>query len=319
MARISAVDELRLLSKVSKLYYEEGLNQDDIVRKLQLSTAKVSRLLKEARERGIVRITVIPPPGIYADIEVALESRYHLQEVVVVEVSDPSNKESITRELGSAAAVYLQRVVKNGDVIGVSWGSTLNYMVNAVSPADLPEAQVVQIIGGLGPAESEVHATDLCRRLARMLNCRLMLLPVPGIVTSAEVKETILKEASVQRSLQSFSGIDVAFVGIGSPTPDSVMMRDSAIISQKELEQLLRLGAVGDIALRFFDATGTPIVSEIDRRVIGITLAELARIPRITGVAGGMDKVNVIHAALCGKWINALITDHLTAQELLKF
>lgn len=317
MPLLTPTEELRLLSKVSKLYYDEGLTQDEIVTRLQLSRAKVSRLLKEARERGIVKISVLSPPEIHADLEVQLESRYRLREAIVVEVGEHASKDTIARELGIISASYLQRIVQDGDVIGVSWGTTLNHMVTAMQPYPVPNAHIVQIIGGLGPPESEVHATDLSRRLARMLNCKLSLLPVPGIVDSVDIKKTFLLESHVQRTMNLFPILKLAIVGIGAPTPDSVVLKDSSILSQNEMEMLLRQGAVGDIALHYFDEYGNPIITDIDERVIGIGLDQLKKIERVIGVAGGVEKVKVIRGALLGGYINVLITDQITARSLL--
>ena len=80
---------------------------------------------------------------------------------------------------------------------------------------------------------------------------------------------------------------------------------------------LLEKGTVGDIALRFLDKDGNIIQSEINERVIGISLEELKSTKQVIGLAGGPDKVNIIRAALRGKFINYLITDHLTGEKLL--
>jgi DNA-binding transcriptional regulator LsrR (DeoR family) len=317
MARLSPIEELRLLTKVSKLYYEENLNQDAIMEKLQLSRAKVSRLLKEARDRGIVKITVSPPPEIHPDLEVRLENRFGLKEVIVVEVSNPNSADVVARELGVVAANYIQRILKNGDVLGISWGTTMNYLASAMQSDSMPDAQVVQVIGGLGPAESEAHATDICRRLARTLGCKLSLLPAPGIVKNAEIKKAFLMDGYVQKAMSAFTNLTIAVLGIGAPTPNSVTMRDGEIITNSELSDLLKLGAKGDIALRFFDAEGIPVKSDVDDRVIGVSLEELSHIHRVVGVAGGGEKEVVIRSALLGKLVNVLITDHLTAHRLL--
>lgn len=317
MPLLTPKEELRLLSKVSKLYYDEGLTQDEIVDRLQLSRAKISRLLKEARERGIVKISVLSPPELYPDLEVQLESRYRLREAIVVDVGENVSKDSIARELGIIAASYLQRILKDNDIIGISWGTTLNQMVAAFQPYSVPNAQVVQIIGGLGPPESEVHATDICRRLARMLNCKLSLLPVPGIVDSVEIKQTFLLDSHVQRTINLFSILNIAIVGIGAPTQDSVVMRDSSILSKNEMNMLLDHGAVGDIALHYFDEYGNPVITNIDERVIGISLDQLKNVERVVGVAGGAEKIKVIRGALLGGYINVLITDQITARSLL--
>lgn len=318
MPRPKQEEDLRLLTKVSKLYYEENLTQDEIMERLQLSRSKVSRLLQRARERGIVKITVMSPPGLYPDLEAELENRYQLSEALVVEARDPQSQALVSRELGIAAANYLLRTLQDNDVIGISWGTTLSYMVAALQPRPTPGAHVVQIIGGLGPPESEVHATDLCRRLAQLLQCRLTLLPAPGIVDHVEVKEAILSDSHVRHAFSLFSQISVAYVGIGAPTPDSVIMRDGSILSWDMLDDLLKKGAVGDIALRFFDAWGHPIISEVDQRVIGITLKQLRQIKRVVGVAGGPQKIDVLRGALRGRLINVLITDHVTASQLVR-
>jgi DNA-binding transcriptional regulator LsrR (DeoR family) len=310
-------EDLRLMSKIGKLYYEEGLTQDEIVVKLNLSRSKISRVLKQAREEGIVQISVVSPPGIYTYQELEMERAFDLQEVMIVEVSDHDSQEEISREIGIAASRYFHQIVKDGDIVGVSWGITLSNMVSAMHPLPLPGAQIVQIIGGLGKPEAEVHATELCRRLARLLSCGLILLPAPGIVDSQQVKEVLLSDRHVQRVYDLFPKIDFAFVGIGAPTPDSVVVRDSSIISQAELDELLSLGAVGDIALRFFNQQGEAVQGDIDERVIGIQLCQLSKIKRVIGVSGGAEKTDALRGALRGGLIDVLITDQLTAGQLL--
>jgi len=317
MPRAASAEEIRLLTKVSKLYYEEEMRQDEIVARLNLSRSKVSRLLQQARDEGIVRITVLEPSGIYADLETKLEKRYRLQEVVVVEAHQPESQAVVTREIGVAAAGYLARTIQPDDIIGISWGSTLNEMVENLEPLNLPDVHVVQIIGGLGRPESEMHATDLCRRLSRRLNCKMTLLPAPGIVDDQNTRAVFLSDSHVQRAMKLFPQVRVAYLGIGSPSPASVVMRDGSIITQSELDDLLNKGAVGDIALRYFDAYGQPVTSELDQRVIGMELAELTKVDRVVGVTGGPQKTSAILGALRGHLIDVLITDHVTATYLL--
>jgi DNA-binding transcriptional regulator LsrR (DeoR family) len=105
-------------------------------------------------------------------------------------------------------------------------------------------------------------------------------------------------------------------VGIGAPTLDSVVMRDGSILTEKDRDILLAKGAVGDIALRFFDFKGKPVISDIDERVIGITLEQLSKIKQVIGVGGGLQKEAAIRGALQGNYIHVLITDHITAKLL---
>lgn len=317
MVKLSPLYETRLLVKVSKLYYEEGLSQDEIVARLNLSRSKISRLLQQARNEGIVQISVVTPKHLFPNLENELEKHFGLHEALVVESQAGDSVESIQHELGIAAAGYLERSVGPTTTLGISWGATLHSMVAALRTKHLPQVHVVQIIGGLGQPEAEVHATDLCRRLARALGAQLTLLPAPGVVASQQARAVLMEDTYIRRAVEMFERLDIAFVGIGAPTPDSLLLRDGSILSRQELDDLLQKGTVGDIALRFFDAQGQPIQSEIDQRVIGITLEQLKRSRRVVGVAGGPGKFAAILGALRGKFINVLITDSLTAEKLL--
>jgi DNA-binding transcriptional regulator LsrR (DeoR family) len=317
MPRNKSVD-YRLLLKVSKYYYEKQLTQQEISERLNLSRPKVSRLLKQAEEIGIVKISIIPQPGIHTDLEDALERTYGLKEAVVVEVSDPNSQYAVSREVGAAAADYFSQSVSSPSTIGISWGTTLQAMVDALRTQDFHESHVVQLIGGLGKPESEAHATYILRRLVEKTGAQLSILNVPGIVDNTAVKNALMNDSHLKEVFNQFEKIDVAFVGVGTPTPDSVVMRDGTILTESQLESLLGLGAVGDICLRFFDEQGNIIHSEIDERVLGITLEQIQKVDRVVGVTGGPYKDKAIRAALLGKLVNVLITDHLSAKKLLK-
>jgi len=315
MVKLSPIEEQRLLVKISKMYYEEGLSQDDIILRLNLSRSKISRLLQQARDEGIVQITVNTPKHLFSELETRLEKLFGLYEAIVVETQAGDSQENIIRELGVAAAGYLERSVGTTTTIGISWGSTLHGMVAALHSNRLPKTKVVQIIGGLGQPEAEVHATDLCHRLARSLGSQLTLLPAPGIVSTEQARDVLLADLFIQRAMSMFDHLDIAFVGIGTPAPESLL---GSILSSTELEALLQNGAVGDIALRFFDIQGQPVQSEIDQRVIGITFAQLKRTRRVVGISGGVEKFQSVLGALRGKLINVLITDSINAEKLLQ-
>jgi len=315
MARRGHVD-YQLLSKVSYLYYQDGLTQKEISIRLRISQPSVSRLLQKARRLGIVRVTCVPPSGIFTELERELESRFGLFEAIVVPVTQSDNQEVITKELGIVGAEYLLRVVRPGDVIGFSWGKTLASLALNIIPKEVSGCQVVQLIGGLGPPQSESHATDIARHVAFALNARLWLLWAPGIVKEISLKHAFLEEENNKKVFDMFSKITIAFVGIGSLSPSSIVI-ESGILSLEELNKLKNMGAVGDIALRFFDEYGNKVVSDIDDRVIGIDFGQLKSIKRVVGIAGGKDKIRAIKGALIGKLINVLITDNLTAEDLL--
>ena len=317
MPRRKSVD-YRLLLKVSRLYYEREYTQQQISDRLNLSRPKVSRLLQQAEDVGVVKINIIPQPGVYTDLEDALEAKYGLKEAVVVGVSEPNSQIAVSREVGAAATGYFSRATNSPCIIGISWGTTLRAMVEAMPAMDCHDSHVVQLTGGLGVPESEAHATYILQRLVAQTESKLLVLLVPGIVDSAEVKKVFLSDSHVQEVFRFFKKITVAYVGIGAPTLDSVVMRDGSIISQKELNILKSKGAVGDVCLRFFDTDGQAVHSEVDDRVMGISLEELKKIDRVVGVTGGPKKISAIRAALKGKIINVLVTDNLSAKRVLE-
>lgn len=312
----SISDRRRLLYKIARAYYIDDLTQAQIAKRLGISRPNVSRLLKRAREERIVQITLTPLVRGYTDLEQELEAKYGLDEAIVVPASDYDSPLQTARELGAIAADYLVRCLRGKEVLGLSWGTTLLATVDALPAKNWPNMQVVQILGGLGPPDSETHATDLTRRTASAFGARLRLLPAPGIVASKAVREALLSDPHISNTLALFAHLDVALVGIGAPTPDSVVMRAGTILSPEELEELKKQGAVGDIALRFFDANGQPMKTGMNDRIIGITLDELHQVRRVIGVAGGLDKFEVIRGALRGKLISTLVTDNVTAQKL---
>lgn len=311
-------DEIRLIARVARLYYEGGLKQPEIAQRLQLSQPKVSRLLKQAIDRDIVRITVRVPVGVQAELEEALESEYGLLEAVVVDTS-AIDEAQLMRDLGQAAAYHLETTIRSGEVVGISsWSATLLAMVNAMRPVTASDIRVVQILGGVGSPAAEVHATELTRRLADVLGGEPILLPVPGVVGSNQAREVLEEDEHVQRALTLFPDITVALVGIGTVQPSPMLARSGNVFSDDELGLVTRAGGVGDICLRFFDDRGRSTKSALDTRVIGLTLEQLQRVPRSVAVAGGERKVTAIKGALTGGLVSHLITDRSTAVRLLE-
>lgn len=317
---MARTDELRLLVKVARLYYEQGQRQSAIATQLDLSQATVSRLLKRAEEEHIVRISVSVPQGVYAEQEEALQRIYGLKEAIVVDTSDQESDDQILRDLGAAAAFYVETTLKQGEVVGISsWSATLLAMVNALHPLSrVSEAQVVQILGGVGNPTAEGHAVHLTRRLATMIRGETTFLPAPGIMGSASASRQFLEDPFVQQAMALFDRVSLALVGIGGIQPSRLLASSGNSFSPQELDLLRKHDAVGDICLRFFDLAGKPVVTPLDDRVIGMRLEQLRQAQRSVGIAGGSKKLAAIRGALAGRWINVLITDRFTAARLIQ-
>ena len=314
MARI---DELRLMAKVARMYYTDGMRQTEICERLNIHQSTVSRVLKRAEREGIVRTTVSLPSGTHTDIEDAVQARFDLAEAVVVDCLEDDAQ--ISHDLGAAAAFYLENTLKPTDVVGISsWSAALLEMVNALHPSQrFKGARVIQILGGVGSPNAELHATQVTRRLADLIGADATLLPAPGVVGSRDARDVLMKDRFVREALDLFNQVTIALVGIGATEPSRALASSGNIFSPQEIKLLAGKGAVGDICLRFFDAAGRAVVTELNDRVISMGLDQLHAVRRVVGVAGGKRKTNAILGALAGKLVNVLITDLATAERLL--
>ncbi|MEY9559237.1 sugar-binding transcriptional regulator [Sinorhizobium fredii] len=311
------LNELRLMSRVAQMYYIEGKRQAEIAEHLRLSQATVSRMLKRAEAEGIVRTTIIPPVGTYAELESALRDRFNLAEAVVVDCSEDRDGAIMSR-IGEAAAHLLEVTLSQGEIIGVSsWSQTIFRMVENIHPQKSAQAKyVVQTLGGMGDPSVQTHATQLTTRLARLAGAEPKLLPVQGVTSSREAKLLMLADPFVRETMELFGSITLAIVGIGAVEPSELLARSGNIFSARELADLADAGAVGDISLRFFDKEGKPVKTPLDERVIGINLEELAKVDRVVALAGGQKKTDAIAGALRTGVIDMLITDRFTAERL---
>lgn len=316
---MAKLDELRIIARVARMYYEWDIRQAEIARQLGLSQATISRLLQRSKQEGIIRISVSVPNGVYTDLEESLVKKFSLRDAIVVDCLE-DNENIILRDLGASAAYYLESAIQANEVIGISsWSSTLLAMVDALQPLlKKPGVKVVQILGGVGSPNAEVHATHLTSRLAALVKGEPIFLPAPGVVGSEAAKQVLLDDEYVGKSIALFDRVTMAVVGIGAVQPSTLLVESGNIFSPQEQELLIQKGAVGDVLLRFFDHKGKPVDSELDKRVISMSLYQLRKVDRAIGIAGGSRKFTAIRGALCGGWINILITDHYTAAKLAK-
>lgn len=317
---MTRIDELRLMTKVARMYFDRKFKQNKIAHQLGLSQATVSRMIKRAEEEGIVRITVSVPNGVNTELEEKLAKKFGLKDAIVVDCVSEDNENLVQKDIGGAAAFYVMSTIKNNEIIGISsWSSTLLALVDSMHQVPGKHGiQVVQILGGIGNPSAEAHANRLTGRFASLVNGTSRFLPSPGVVGSEAAHRVILEDTYVKEAMSLFDQVTTALVGIGALEPSKLLAESGNIFSPIELDSLKTSGAVGDILLRFFDASGKVVKNSLDKRVISMSLKQLRQVDRSIGVAGGRRKYKAVLAALRGQWINILITDCYTAQRLMK-
>lgn len=311
------INELRLVARVAQMYHVENKRQSEIGEILRMSQATVSRMLKRAEQEDIVRTTVIPPPGTFAELETAMRERYGLTEVIVVDATEDRDGAVMAR-IGEAAAHFLEVTVQQDEIIGVSsWSQTILRMVDNIHPMKGAKARyIVQTLGGMGDPSVQAHATQLTARLAKLTGAEPRLLPVQGVASSREAKLVMMSDPFVRETFDLFQRISLAVIGIGAVVPSELLARSGNIFSSQELAALNEEGVVGEVSLRFYDKTGKPVKTPLDERVIGISLDELTKADRVMALAGGAAKTEAIAGALKLGVIDVLVTDKFTAARL---
>lgn len=310
-------DQLRLMARVARMYHERGMRQGQIAAELHISQPRVSRLLKRAAEIGIVRTTVALPTGVYTDVEEALEQRFGLEQVVLVESAEG---EDATPALGAAAAEYLSATLIGGDVVGISsWSASLLAAASAMRPFKTRVVEsVVQLLGGLGDPRAQIQATRLIGQFGSHTGAEPVLLSTPGVLGSAQARDSLMADPSVSDVIALWDRLTVALVGIGAVEPSDLALQSGNTFSREDRQHLQDEGAVGDICFRFYGAEGAVVDSDFDARVIGISPEKLKAVPRRIAVAGGDRKLAAIRGALRGGWLTTLVTDLHTARRLLE-
>lgn len=305
-----------LLAYVASLYYERGWNQLRIAKALKLSRSMISRLLREAREKKIVQVSIQWPIRTVRDLEEQLMQEFGLRGARVLDVENLPYPE-LVGQLGKLGALELVRHLRDGMTVAVTWGITLWELIQALPSQAYPRLRVVQCLGALGGSQP-CDSPAIVRRLAETLGAQGYYLHAPLIVESEATCRRLLQERMIQEVLDLARRADLLLVGIGTTEPELSSLKRSGALSDAELAWLRERGAVGYLCARYLDPNGRPIPTPFDRRTIGLTLDEIHRIPCVFAVAGGILKARAILAALRSGLIDILVTDKGAASEALR-
>jgi DNA-binding transcriptional regulator LsrR (DeoR family) len=289
------------------------MTQEQIARFMNISRAKVIRLLASARDNGIVRIRIEDRASEQIALERQLVAAFGLADAIVVPA--PADEADITTVVGHAAGTYLTDQIKDGISVGVGWGATLHMSLKALGGQPCQRLSVVSLLGGMTHSRA-VNPSAVARRIADAFGADCYQLTAPVMVANESVRAALWSEPGLRELLERARRVDLALVSVGDVSEEATLFRQG-LLPRPALASLQAAGAVGDVLCHFIDAEGKVVDHPVNRRVVAVDLDDLRRVPRIVVAAGGRRKVAAIRAALKGTGAGVLITDEGAARGLL--
>jgi DNA-binding transcriptional regulator LsrR (DeoR family) len=311
-----------MLADVADMYYLQEKTQGAIAETLGLSRVKIYRLLKEARDGGVVEITIHRSRRRSDQLECELRERFNLVDALVLDSTRlPAGglgQTELLRGVGEITARYLEPRIRDNSTIAVCFGRTTYEVVRAVRPELRSNVRVVQALGSIPFATQDVDSGTLARQLAGRLGGEVLYLPSPMIADSAGAAAVLRRQPAIERTLVAAREADLALLGIGNLDPARSSLIAVATVSPERQAQLMADGTVGEISGQMFTLEGQPHPHEMSERIIGLTLDELRRIPTVIAAAVGTAKAPAILGALRTGAVNVLATDDGAASEILR-
>jgi len=296
------------------LYYHDGLNQSDVAEIIGVSRASVVNYLQDARDRGIVRVVLAPEQGAPIDLAFSLKVAFGLTSCLVI--PDDGGRTDPAWRIGSAGGRVLAGSLVRGDIVGVAWGRTVLALSQTIPETrSVADVSVVQIVGSM-LATYELSPELCTSNIAARIGARCVNLHAPALISSPVVREMLLREPAIVEQLALIGACTRLVFSVAGVEPGSTLLH-TGLVKSSEMKAYAKRGAVGVVAGRFIDRDGVPVDGALDTRLIGITLAEIKRIPDRLCVAGGPDKTTVLRAALLGGYVTTLVTDERTARALM--
>lgn len=302
--------------KVSRFYYEHNYDQSKIAKLMGLSRPTVSRLLQFAKDSGFVQITIKDPFNDTVSLAKQIEDKYNIDKAIVTYVPTTDYK-MVLEGLGKAGAEYLEGIVQDNDSIGITWGETMGYVArNLNSDSNTQEnVRIIELKGSDSNSKVNNYSHEIVSDFANAFNTRIENLPLPVIFSNNETTKMVKKDDQIKKILNDGKETNIALYTVGTVRSDALLF-NLGYLKDDEVEKLKR-ESVGDICSRFITSKGEIADDSVNDRTIAIELDELKNKKYSILIAGGEQKTNAIKAALTGGYSNVLVTDSITAQELL--
>ncbi|MBP1043120.1 sugar-binding transcriptional regulator [Vagococcus sp. BWB3-3] len=305
-------EDHRKLLKVASLYYRDGLTQSSISKQMGISRPVISKMLQRAKEQGIVTIYLKDENAKVVDQANQLIRKYDLQDAIVV--PHGGNDETTQQAVAQAAAMLLREYLPKIQSIGISWGTTLAKVVDAMTYENFSEIKIHPLVGGVASEHVHYDTNHLAFRLSEKLGASCSYLYAPALAETKALAVTLNKSQLVQEALAKARAVDFALIGVGDPQASSTWRQ----LGYMTAECLSGGAVIGDAIGSLFDKNGKTIDNKMTERMIGIKVEELVRIPNTLLIGAGFQKAVAIRALLQGKSANLIVIDQVLAEALLE-
>lgn len=310
-----AREHTALLLEIARRYHVDGQSQAEIARDVAFSRATVSRMLSEARRRGIVQVRISHPMERVLGIERALVKAFGLK---MARVADPAEPSASQEEVARCAADLIVEVASEDVVLCISNGMAVTATVDAMPQMTWPRSRVVQMIGSTGQSQRLLDSPETCRRMGRKLGGSFHPLPAPLVVSDAAVARALRGDNQIATTLELGARADIALLGVGAVREGHSGLIFHEYEDPSLAEAVRQAGAVAHVCGHHISPEGHHIATDLCPRTIAVEPERLRQIPLVVGVAWGEEKVAPLAAVMRGRFISALVTDRATALRLLQ-
>ncbi|MGF1749300.1 MULTISPECIES: sugar-binding transcriptional regulator [Vibrio] len=305
-----------VLTEIAVAYYQDGATQEEISKKFGVSRAKIGRLLKQARDEGIVDITVKYHPVYSAKIEQRLMERFGVKRALIA--LDQPDGQSQRNQVAGLVSNYLAQTLKTGMVVTVGQGRNVSAVAHHTGVISPRACKFVCGIGGIHPRGGLFNADHICRQLAKIYGGSSETLYAPAYAENKEQKLAFMQNATIKQTLDLARKADMALVGVGDMSENSYMVDLGWFTADEVVQSRLHQGVVGDFAgYDFFDIHGQAANTVMSDRVIGLGLEEYRMISEVIAIASENSKPMALLGALRTGVIDVIATSVSNALTVL--
>lgn len=302
-----------LAARICWHYFKEGQTQDVIAQRLRITRKRVNRILGEARESGLVQITITGTTGPCCELEAELVAKFGLRGAVVVPA--PIGDLDVRELIGAAAGQYISEHLPPAGTLGITWGGTIKAAAQNIRRRSGDGSRVVLLCGGLAESTA-INPYDNAAMMARALGARCYYVTAPMFAHTEELCNALVSSEPVRSVLAMAAELDIALLSAVDLSEQSKAL-EYGVISRETWQSLLDAGAVGDICGHYLDIDGRTVPHPLTNRVIHPQMKSLLQVPERVLAAGGLQKIPIIKAAIRARLVDVLVIDEQAANGLL--